>query len=135
MGTYDNAEAKQILALNAGRLVPHRQAKHQESGNLLQALAALNGFAGFIVNPDGPGVEVQLGQRMVHVRYGVSEERFFIVTQDGRLIPVQLWFDPALNRFEGETADTYRNPTPGEPIPPRSALAVLVEAVCAALAS
>jgi hypothetical protein len=135
MATYENAEAKQILARAAGKLVPHAQAKHAESAELLKALVALNGFGGFKITVNGNEIEVQVGSRLAGVRYGVAEGRFFITGRSGHQFPVSLRFDPVLNRFEGETDDTYRNPQPGQPTSPREALAVLVDAICAALAS
>lgn len=134
MATYDDAEAKQILARAAGKFVEHPQAKYDESAELLKALVALNGVGGFKISVHGNEVEVQLGTRpaLALVHYDITKGSFIINGQGGP-VAVSLRFDPVLNRFEGETNDTYRNPQPGQPTPSREALAVLVEAICEVL--
>lgn len=133
MTRYDDAEAKQIMAHTSGRVLDHSKAKMDEGLELIKALAALNGTGGFWIRLDeSMGVaEVRLDSRHVFVGYDIREG-CFVIKDRAKQSPmlVQLPFNPVLNRFEGVTdrgvTDTSK--------PPRSALAVLVEKICEALA-
>ena len=43
--------------------------------------------------------------------------------------PMPLKFNPLTGLIEGEEDDTFRIPSPGEPVPKRSAMAVIIEHV------
>jgi hypothetical protein len=96
---YDSTEARQILALAAGKLIPHPQAKRTESAKLLEALVALNGIGGFTIAVHGNVVEIQVGSRCADVRYGLAEGRFIVGGRGGHQSLVPLQFNPVLNRF------------------------------------
>lgn len=122
---YNEHEAKKILARSAGKLGKHSEDRYRESSELLRAVHALDGFAGFRVTVDGGELEVQYGNRMVRFGYRVADHQFVVMRGPTKVV-VPLAFNPVEQRFEG--IDEV-----GDPPEPRDALVVLVEALCAAL--
>ncbi len=135
---YDHTEAKQLLANEAEKLRPDTQGRAKAAEALVDALAKLDGTAGFTIRP------VQSRQHTVEMRavyqsvfIGTMRNGQIVLSHEGSNRPEEvqgLNFDPLTGELVGAQPDTFYGPaTPGQPTRRRSALPVVVEAALKAM--
>jgi hypothetical protein len=133
--TYDDREARWILAKAAGELLPTLKGRDDAGRELLKD------FVDMMNSCDGFGAEFVHGRRdAAHVVVPrvvevwvthVGEGRFLLKGENGESKEVRLVYDLEKQQLAGAEDDTRVVPMPGEPRAVRSALAVLTEAAVA----
>ena len=139
MAEYDHREAQMLLKTALGRTAHMQTSRITACRILLDELAMVARECGIHVETPlaarGAPVFISLGlPEKGIVRLRGDEGRLFVrreysPTKVGPDVEVQLDFDPMYGRFLSRERDEFIVPTPGEPWPRRSPLAVVVETV------
>lgn len=132
---YDTREAHHLLSVAGSQSDDARRMRNAELPQLLNELVALS----------APGVVIRRHPTAIHdgtlqvfVNGGAAvtialdySAGCLIITREAVKRQISLVYNTHTKRLEGAEVDQHIVPTPGEPLPRRSAIAVVVEAALA----
>jgi hypothetical protein len=128
---YDTREAIDLLACAAEADQPDRRGKRAAARALLDALLVLSGKTTAQITKierREPVVQIGIGAHYIWIMQGENDGLIVVSRGSERTAVEGIRYNPVTKKFEGEAHDPRVTPIPGEPLPRRSALAVVIEA-------
>ncbi len=120
---------KSLIDLSAEEL----EEKNRTAAALIQELAALHDFVGFVVNPQQYHVSLLFSQTKRAIFRVTKEGDIALSNADRVAIPLAIEFDRISREWIGTEIDPNVVPIPGQRYPRKAPLLVLAEAVVKAI--